>query len=156
MAEQVVEQVRLGDVVDLVRAPDPPGHREAAVGQVVEEIQFRQQAFHPDQGPAGGRTEHFIELVEARDRARIHAHGVLGLQELVAGTADQQLALALVEHAPGGMVVGAVVLPRLLDHGGGVDRDVALVGLHAFSRLVFDAARRGFGHGGGSVGDSPD
>src|SRR3546814_20870756 len=46
VAEQVVEQVRLLDVVDLVRAPDPPRHREAAVGQVVEEVKFRQQALH--------------------------------------------------------------------------------------------------------------
>ena len=53
VAEQVMEQVRLGQVVELLGPADPPGHREAAVGQVLEEIQFRQQALHADQLPAG-------------------------------------------------------------------------------------------------------
>ena len=103
---------------------------------MVEEIQFRQQAFHADQGPAGGGTQHLVQLVEARDGVRTHAHLVLGLQELVTGAADQQFALALVQRAPGGVVFGLVVGPWLLDHGGRVDRHVTLVGL-----LVLDAAR---------------
>ncbi len=142
MAEQVMEQIRFCDVVDLVGAADPPGHREAAVGQVLEEVQFRQQAFHADQGPAGGRAQHFVELVEARDHVLAHAHLVLGIEEFAAGAADQQFALAPVQRAPGGMVVGAVAVPRLLHHGSGIDRHVSLVGL-----LVLYAAR-GSVHGG--------
>ena len=52
VAEQVVEQVRLGDVVDLLGFADPPGHRKAPVGQMIEERQLRQQAFDADQRPS--------------------------------------------------------------------------------------------------------
>ena len=135
--EQIMEQVRFGDVVDLVRAADPPGHREAPVGQMIEEIQLRQQPFHTDQRPAGGRLQHRVERVEARNLGVVHAHCVLRLQELIAGPPDQQRALPPVQRAPGGMVVGAVTIPRLLHHRGGVDRHIALVG-----ELVLDAARR--------------
>src|SRR5690606_13584499 len=58
VAEEVVEEVRLLDVVDLLGAADPPGDREAPVGQVVEEVEFGQQALHADQAPAGGRLQH--------------------------------------------------------------------------------------------------
>lgn len=138
MPEQVMEQVRFGDVVDLLGAADPPGHREAPVGQMLEEIQLRQQALHADQGPAGGRLQHRIERIEARNVGLAHAHCILCLQEFVAGAVHQQRALAAIQGAPGGVVVGAVALPRLLDHGGGVDRHIALVG-----ELVFDALRCG-------------
>jgi len=96
---------------------------------------------------SSGRAQHFVELVEARDHVLAHAHLVLGIQELLAGAANQQLALALVQGAPSGVVVGAVAVPRLFHHRCGVDRHIPLVGL-----LVFDAARVGF-HGGSSFGN---
>jgi len=40
MPEQVVEQVRFADVVDLVGPAYPPGDREFARGQVFEEGQL--------------------------------------------------------------------------------------------------------------------
>ena len=128
MAEQIVEEVGLLDVIDLVGATDPPCHRETAVGQVVEEIQFRQQAFDADQGPAGGGFEHRVDVGELRDAVRGHPHRVLRGEEFVAGAADQDLALALVQLPPHVVVAGAVVVPRLLDDAGGVHRDLALVG----------------------------
>src|SRR5690606_22930246 len=82
----------------------------------------------------------------AGDPVRGHAHGVLCAQGLVAGAAHQQLALALEERGPCGVVPRGVGVPVLLDHAGGVDRDLALVGVE-----VLDAARlRGGlgGHGG--------
>src|SRR3546814_20639748 len=49
MAEQVVEQIWLGDVIELIGTANPPGHREAAVGQMLEKGQFGEQTFDPDQ-----------------------------------------------------------------------------------------------------------
>ncbi len=147
MPEQVMEQIGFGDVIDLIGPADPPGHREAPVGQVIEEIQLRQQALHADQGPAGGCLQHAIERIEARDVRLAHAHRILRLQELLAGATDQQLALAPIQGAPGGVVVGAVAVPRLLHHRSGVDRDIALVG-----ELVFDALRSG-SHAAAPPGD---
>src|SRR5690606_4648498 len=141
VAEQVVEQVRFAQVVQLFGFADPPGDREAAVGQVLEEGQFRQQALDADQLPAGGLAQHRVELVELRDAPGAHAHGPLLAQELLAGPTRQHLLLAREQRRPDLVVGAAVAAPGLLDHGGGVDRHVALVG-----ELVFDAAR--FVHGG--------
>ena len=53
MAEQVMEQIGLGDVIDLLGFAQPPGHRETAVGQVIEKRELGQQPFDADQLPAG-------------------------------------------------------------------------------------------------------
>src|SRR3546814_7791425 len=44
MAEQVVEQIWLGDVIELIGTANPPGHREAAVGQMLEKGQFGERS----------------------------------------------------------------------------------------------------------------
>ena len=93
MPEQVVEQVRFGEVIKLFGRADPPRHGEAPVGEVAEEIEFRQQALHGDELPAGGVTQHVVEIGEIRDRVRGHVHRVLRAHELVTGAADQQFAL---------------------------------------------------------------
>ena len=146
MTEQVMEQVRLLDVLDLVGTPDPPGHREAPVGQVVEEIQFRQQPLDTHQRPAGGLAQDFVEFTETGDAVAAHAHRVLRGQEGLAGAAGQQRPLARVQLAPDPVVGGVVVVPGLVDNTGSVDRDPAAVGVH-----VLDAA----GLVGGHFGHSP-
>jgi len=151
--EQVVEQVRFLDVVHLVGAADPPGHRESAVGEVVEEVELGQQAFHAHHLESGGAGQGLVEVLEARDRVRGHAHRVLGAQERRAGAIREQGALAGEQLLPGGVVGGAVGVPRLGHRAGGIDRDAAAVGLH-----VLEAARFGSGwrvHGG-LRGQSPD
>jgi hypothetical protein len=147
VAEQVVEEIGLFDVVDLVGTTDPPRHREAAVGEVVEEVEFGQQALDADQRPASRFAEHGIEVVELRNAVGRHAHRVLRLQELVTGAALQDLALARIQRRPGRVVLGAVAVPRLLDDAGRVHRHLALVGLQ-----VLDAAR---GRGGDIHGQAP-
>ena len=136
--EQVVEQVGFGQIVELLGLADPPGHREATVGEMLEEHQLRQQPFDADDLPAGGGAQHAVEIVEFRDPVRRHAHVALAAQELGAGAADQQLLLALEQRRPDLVIGAGVGTPRLLDHAGGVQRHVALVG-----HLVFDALRGG-------------
>ncbi|MEI9992572.1 MAG: hypothetical protein WDM86_21390 [Rhizomicrobium sp.] len=53
MAEHVVEDVRLLDIVELVGAPDELAGGKAAVGEVVEEDLVGHQRRHGDDAPAG-------------------------------------------------------------------------------------------------------
>jgi hypothetical protein len=138
VAEQVMEQVGLAEVIQLLGLADPPGHREAAVGQMLEEGELGQQAFDADQFPTGGLAQHRVEVVELRDAVGRHAHRALVAQELVARAADQHLLLAFEQGRPHRMVALRVARPRLFDHGRRVHRHVALVG-----ELVFDAVRAG-------------
>jgi hypothetical protein len=137
VTEQVVEQVGLGDVVDLLGLADPPGHRKAPVRQMIEEGQLRQQAFDADQFPARRLAEHAIELIELRDRIRRHAEALLVVDELAAGTTNENLPLALEQRRPDVVIAARIAGPGLLDNGRRIDRHTALVGL-----LVFDAAWR--------------
>ena len=76
----------------------------------------------------GRAFQHRVELGEARDAVRAHAHHVLRLQEFVRGASHQQFALTLVQLPPHVVVGVAVVVPRLVDDAGGIDRHLALVG----------------------------
>src|SRR5690606_8657448 len=71
------------------------------------------------------------------NRVRRHAEAALVVEELAARATLEDLLLAAEQGCPGPVVGGGVARPRLLDHGGRVDRHVALVGL-----LVFDTTRR--------------
>ena len=142
VAEQVVEQVRFGQVVHLLGRADPPRDREAPVREMVEEVELGQQALHADQLPTSGRAQHLVEVVELRDLVRAHVHGALRVEERLAGAADQDLLLALEQLRPDVVVDRRIAGPGLLDHGRGVDGHVALVG-----ELVLDALRLGV-HGG--------
>jgi hypothetical protein len=146
MAEQIVEEVGLAEVIELLGLADPPGHREAAIGQVVEEREFGQQAFHAHELPTGGLAQHRVEVVELGDAVGRHAHRALVAQELVARAAHQHLLLAFEQRRPHPVVVAGIARPGLLHHGRRVHRHVALVG-----ELVFDAVGGGgdgVGHGG--------
>src|SRR5690606_16887875 len=89
-----------------------------------------------DQRPAGRAPQDLVEPVETRNLRLAHAHRILRLQEGVAGQPGQQLALAAVELPLDRVIGGAVGTPGLLDHAGGVERHVALVG-----HRVLDALR---------------
>lgn len=138
VTEQIVEQIRFGNVVELFGLADPPRDREAPVGQVIEEHLIGQQTFDADDFPAGARLQHCIQIIELRDRAGAHAEARLIAEEFAAGAVFQNLALAAEQRRPH-LVVGArIARPRLFDDAGGVHRDIAPVGL-----LVFDTARLG-------------
>jgi hypothetical protein len=107
---------------------------------VLEEVQFGQQAFDADELPTSRRAELHVEFAELRDVVLADAHRVLALQELVAGAALEQFALTPEQRLPDAVVGGRVAVPGLLDHAGGVDRHIALVG-----GQVFDALRLGHG-----------
>ncbi len=78
MAEHVVKDVGLFEVVELVCAADELSGREAPMREVLEEHLVGDQARHGDDLPAGVSHQHFAQLFEMRDaigryRQRLHA-----------------------------------------------------------------------------------
>ena len=57
VAEEIVEQVGLDQIVELGALADPHRHRKAPVRQVVVEHRIGDQARHADDAPAGQRLE---------------------------------------------------------------------------------------------------
>ena len=110
-----MEDVRLLQVVELVRATDEVARREAAVGQVVEEHVVRHQPRHGHHAPAGEGAQLLGQRLEVGDAGPVQIEGVQPLQEGVAGAAGQHLRLPLVERHPGGVLLGGVGVPPLRD-----------------------------------------
>ena len=137
VAEEIVEDVGLDDVVELRGRAQPHGHREAAVGEVLEEHEVGQQPRHRHQPPVRRGAEARVHAVEARD-AHAEIEGGERRVELVAGVARHERGLARVEAAPQGVLGLRVGVPVLLD---------GVVGPHA--RVVAAQAVDGFaGHRG--------
>ena len=103
MAEEVVEQVGLDQVVELGAGADPHRHREAAVREMVVEDGVGDQSRHADDAPAGQRLEPRVDGLEVGNGVA-DAEGLQALQELVAGMALGERGLALDEQPPHGLV----------------------------------------------------
>ncbi len=71
VAEHIVEDVRLFQVIQLVGAADEAAGREAPVGQVIEEHLVGHQARHRDHAPAGERREPLVHLAEVGDAGAV-------------------------------------------------------------------------------------
>ena len=70
MAEEVVEDVGLDQIVQLVLLPDPTGHREAPIGEMIEEYFVRNEAGYRDDAPSGRLAQNSAGLFEIGDAAR--------------------------------------------------------------------------------------
>lgn len=125
MAEEVVKDVGLDDVVKFLWRTDPVRHRELAVGQQREERHLGNQPRHGHDLPARGAVQALVDFLEAWNVV-LDAQRGQGGDEGLAGQARQQGALALVQ-APVGVVVGGGVGRMVLRAGvvGGCARVVA-------------------------------
>ncbi len=65
--EEVVEDVRFDDVVELLGLAYPVRHRDPATRQQGEKRHFRDQARHGDDFPARRLAQPGIDVIEARD-----------------------------------------------------------------------------------------
>jgi hypothetical protein len=84
VAEQVVKDVGLDDVVELGRRAYPVRHREFAVGQQREKRHLGDQPRHAHQLPARGLEQPLVDVFKARDRAALAQAGQ-GLDKGAAG-----------------------------------------------------------------------
>ena len=71
--EEIVEQVRLDQIIELIAPAHPHRDREAALGQVREEVRLRNQAGHADHLEAREPLQSFAGFLEHRDAVRIRA-----------------------------------------------------------------------------------
>ena len=144
VAEEVVEHVGLDDVVELVHAPQPVGHRKAAAGEMLEKGRGRYQAGHGHEPPAG----ELVELVAHRVEVRHTLHQAERVDAPEIGTVRQALRqsrLTLGQRAPDGLVLLRIGRVVLLD--GEVGPAARVVAAHAllgaFARIVPDGNRHG-------------
>ena len=115
MAADVVEDVRLLQVIELVAPPDEAGRRKAAAREMGEEHIVGNQAGHRDDPPAGRAVEDVAQSAEIRDPVRRNPEPAEPVEILAAGAADQQPLLALEQQPPDRVLFLAVILPILLD-----------------------------------------
>ncbi len=115
MAEHVMEDVGLLQVIELIRLADELARGEPAMGEVVEEDTVRDEAWNRHDRPAGQPLQLLIDARKVRDARPVQIERIEPLQEGVAGAAGQQGRLPLVERDPDLMLCGTVTIPRLVD-----------------------------------------
>lgn len=80
MAEHVVKDVRLLQIVELVGPADELAGREPAVGQVLEEHIVRYEARHGHHRPAGQSLQLLVDAAEFRDPGPMHIQSIQTLR----------------------------------------------------------------------------
>ena len=136
MAANIVENVRLLQIVELVAATDEAGRGKSPPGEIGEEHRIGDEARHRHDPPPGGACEHIAQPAEIRDAAGGDAKRAEPLEIFLAGPPDQQLLLALEQQPPDRVLFLAVTAPVLRDRKirGRVRRAPAHRPLHASRR----------------------
>ncbi len=131
MAEHVVKDVRLLDVLDLLRLADPEAGGKAAVGEQLEEHEVRHEARHRHDLPARRGAKPLVHDPEVGDAGLADPEGVEPMEEGGEDAALKQGALPVGQRAPGGVIGVGVVGEPLVDEkvarvvaGGGGGRGV--------------------------------
>ena len=109
MPEDIVEDIGLLDVIELLTRADEVAGGKPTVGEVVEEHLIGDQHRHRHHGPAGERTELFIESTELGDAAASEVEPLQPLHERAAGTPREQRHLPRIEIVPDAVFGGGVV-----------------------------------------------
>ena len=115
VAEHIVENVGLFQIIQFMRLADELAGRETAVRQVFEEHVVRNQAWHGHHLPAGTLGQHLGQLLEIGDLVGTDGQVLHAANEFVAGAPRQQPALTLVQRLPDCVLLGGVVCPALVD-----------------------------------------
>ena len=113
MAKHVVKNVRLLQVIEVLRGADEIPGRETAVGQMVEKHIFRHQARHGNNLPAGEPEQGFRKPAKIGNALPAQIQRLEAAQIGVAGAARQDGRLAVVKRDPGGVFFSRVSLPPL-------------------------------------------
>ncbi len=116
MAVDVVEDIRLLQIVHLLRLADPPGDGKAPRRKMGEEDLVGDEAGHRHDLPARRLGQGLAQALEAGDALLGDAEARQPVEELVAGSALQRLGLTLEETPPDRVIGGGIALERLV-HG---------------------------------------
>jgi hypothetical protein len=115
VAEDVVEDVGLLQVVALRRRADEPARDERSVGEVSEEDAVGHQAGHGDDAPAGELLQPLGQLVEVGNAGPRQLQHLEAGEEFRRGAALEHLRLAGEQAIPEGVLRGRVAGPILRD-----------------------------------------
>ncbi len=115
MAEDVVEDVRLLEIVELLGPADEATGGEAPVGQVIKEHLIGHETRHRHNGPAGEGVELAVHLAEVGNAFAVQVQRPQAVEEGLAGAAGEQGGLSLVERDPDLMLFGRIARPVLVD-----------------------------------------
>ena len=155
VAEHIVEDVRLLQVVELRARADELASGETAVGEVVEEHLVRHEARHGHDLEARARLQLDIDLGEVRNAAAVEVQRLQPAQHGGVSAVLQDVDLASIQEIPHGMFVSRIALPVLVDdmvivargcgtaHAGNVGRTGAFVTSRECARRL--PARAGCG-----------
>ncbi len=134
MAEYVVKDIRLLQIVERLLRADEGAGGKAPIGEMLEENIVRHEAGDRNDAPAGQRREPRAQRVEIGNAVRRQLQRVHREEIFVAGAAGQQRGLAGVEPAPAVVLGRAIGRPILVDRPIGAAWRVGvavLVSLHA-------------------------
>ena len=115
MAEDIVENIRLLEIIKLVAPADEIAGDEAPVGEMVEEDIIRHQTGHRDDLPAGGIPQDPVELLEIGNARPRQLQYVDAVEKRLRCPSRQHLLLAREQDIPGFMVFRTIGLPVLVD-----------------------------------------
>ena len=100
MPEDIVEDVRLLQVIQLLGlANETPGH-EAAIGEMLEKHRVGHQSRHRHHAPAGQSVQAFRQILEVGNASARQAEALNAFQESGAGPVLQHADLAGIQAGP--------------------------------------------------------
>src|SRR6266536_1644433 len=118
VAEDVVKDVRLREIVDLCSSPHSQSGRKSSSLEAAEELARRDESFDADRSPARARDEPAVYIRESGHMLRVEADVLQAAQEDFARRRFQRFHATLVKQTPDIVRLGAVRVVVLLDNSG--------------------------------------
>ena len=109
MAEKIVEQVGLDQVVELGALADPHRHRKSPVREMIVEHRIGDKTRHANHLPPGQRLELGVHTIEVWN-ALADAQRLEALHELDAGELPGQRRLPLDQQPPYSLILSRIVI----------------------------------------------
>src|SRR5580658_6961132 len=115
VAGDVMEDIGLGQIIELVGVADGDGGWEGSLAEAIEEDERGDIAGYAFRLESGQRLEEAVYVFEARYTVRLQDQGRDAFQEVVVGVFFPLGLHARVEQAPGFVILRRIKLVGLLD-----------------------------------------
>ena len=125
MAENIVENVRFLQIVQLMGAADKLAGGKAAIGHVVEEDVVGHHARHGNNPPAGALFQGVRQTLEVGNAACRNRQVLQAVHIVLRRPPGDQLHLAFEQRLPRAVFLGRIGVPVLVDRPVGALGDIA-------------------------------
>lgn len=115
MSEDIVEDVRLRDVIKRIRRADRHSGREATQRQRPEEVLRLEKSAHGHRAPSSARFETLVHLLEIWNAIARQPDHFDPVQERIGSTSTEMLHAAVKQRLPDAVVFVRVSRPILAD-----------------------------------------